>query len=95
MEQMAERLHMSPRTLHRHLVDAGSSYQDILDDVRRRLAIEFLRNTELSIDEVSARVGFSDASNFRKAFKKWTGKLPGEFRLTMQGHGPAATEQTT
>lgn len=59
---------------------AGSGYQDILDDVRRSLAEEFLRNTGLSIEEIAARTGFSDASNFRKAFRKWTGELPAEYR---------------
>ena len=88
MDQMAEQLHMSPRTLHRRLIAAGSSYQEILDDVRRRLAIEFLRNTDLTIEEVSERVGFSDASNFRKAFKKWTGTVPAEYRKPVLVKGP-------
>lgn len=70
----------SPRTLHRRLAEAGSGYHDILDDVRRRLAEEFLRNIGLSIEEIAARTGFSDASNFRKAFRKWTGELPAEYR---------------
>jgi AraC-like DNA-binding protein len=81
VEQMAARLHVSPRTLHRRLVEAGTGYQEILDDVRRRLAEEFLRNTALSIDEIAARTGFSDASNFRKAFRKWTGEPPADYRL--------------
>ena len=80
VEQMAATLCISPRTLHRRLSDVHCSYQDIVDDVRRRLSEEFLRNTDMSIDEVSARVGFSDASNFRKAFKKWTGRLPTDYR---------------
>lgn len=81
VEQMAERLHVSPRTLHRRLVDAGTGYQEILNDVRCRLAQEFLRNTGLSVEEIAARTGFSDASNFRKAFRKWTGELPVDYRL--------------
>ena len=80
VDAMADRLHVSPRTLHRRLVEAGTSYQDILDDVRRRLAQEFLRDTGLSVEEVAERTGFSDASNFRKAFRKWTGEQPAEFR---------------
>lgn len=80
VEQMAARLHVSPRTLHRRLVDAGTGYQEILNDVRCRLAEEFLRNTGLSVEEIAARTGFSDASNFRKAFRKWTGELPADYR---------------
>ncbi|MEJ8855821.1 AraC family transcriptional regulator [Variovorax robiniae] len=71
-EQMAERLHLSTRTLHRRLFEAGTSYQNIIDGVRKRLAIEFLERTELSVGEIAERTGFSDVSNFRKAFRKWT-----------------------
>jgi AraC-like DNA-binding protein len=79
-EQMAEQLHLSTRTLHRRLVDAGTSYQAIIDRIRERLAIEFLERTDLSVDEIAERSGFSDVSNFRKAFKKWTGQTPAYFR---------------
>lgn len=81
VEQMAARLHISARTLHRRLVDADTGYQEILNDVRCRLAEEFLRNTGLGVEEIASRTGFSDASNFRKAFKKWTGELPVDYRL--------------
>ncbi|MGO4395745.1 AraC family transcriptional regulator [Variovorax sp. M-6] len=80
VDQMAERLHLSARTLHRRLVEAGTSYQAILDGIRERLAIEFLERTDLSVEEIAERSGFSDVSNFRKAFKKWTGQTPGYFR---------------
>ena len=79
-EQMAQRLHLSPRTLHRRLVEAGTSYQAIIDGLRERLAIEFLERTDLSVDEIAERSGFSDVSNFRKAFKKWTGQTPAYYR---------------
>jgi AraC-like DNA-binding protein len=77
---VAARINVSPRTLHRRLAESGNSYQAILDDVRRRLAEEYLRNTALSIEEIAARTGFSEASNFRKAFKKWTDELPADYR---------------
>lgn len=80
IEKMAAQLNLSSRTLHRHLADAGTGYQKIVDDVRRRLAEEFLINTGLNIEEIAERTGFSDASNFRKAFRKWTGEAPAEFR---------------
>jgi AraC-like DNA-binding protein len=79
-EEMAERLHLSPRTLHRRLAEAGTGYQDILDGIRSRLAVEFLERTGLSIDQIAERSGFSDVSNFRKAFKKWTGQSPAHYR---------------
>lgn len=80
IEKMAAHLNLSSRTMHRHLAEAGTGYQKIVDDVRRRLAEEFLINTSLSIEEIAERTGFSDASNFRKAFRKWTGEAPAEFR---------------
>jgi AraC-like DNA-binding protein len=79
-EDIAERLHLSTRTLHRRLADAGVGYQDILDGLRQRLAIEFLERTSLSVEQIAERSGFSDASNFRKAFKKWTGESPAVYR---------------
>ncbi|MDM0011728.1 AraC family transcriptional regulator [Variovorax sp. J22P168] len=79
-EQMAEQLHLSTRTLHRRLVDAGTSYQQIIDGLRERLAIEFLERTDLSVQEIAERSGYSDVSNFRKAFRKWTGLTPAHFR---------------
>jgi AraC-like DNA-binding protein len=79
-EQMAEQLNLSTRTLHRRLVEAGTTYQALIDGIRERLAVEFLERTDLSVDEIAERSGFSDVSNFRKAFKKWTGQTPGYFR---------------
>jgi len=79
-DAMAARLGLSVRTLHRRLADEGQHYQRIIDDVRRSLAIEFLENTSLTVDEIAGRVGFSEASNFRKAFRKWTGHAPAHFR---------------
>ena len=80
VEAIAPRLGMSPRTLHRRLAEEGQSYQVVLDDLRRAMAIEFLETTHLSIETIAVRVGFSDAANFRKAFHKWTGRSPSSFR---------------
>ncbi len=79
-DQMAARLGLSVRTLHRRLAEQGQQYQRIVDDVRRSLAVEFLENTSLTVEEIAGRVGFSEASNFRKAFRKWTGQAPAHFR---------------
>ena len=79
-EEVAEELGLSLRTLHRRLAQEGLSYQSVLDNVRRSIATEFLENTHLMIDEVAERVGFADATSFRKAFRKWTGHSPTHYR---------------
>ncbi|MGR4869717.1 AraC family transcriptional regulator [Variovorax sp. LARHSF232] len=79
-EAMAKRLGHSVRTLHRRLADESTTYQEIVDQVRRSLAIEYLQGTAMTVEEIAERVGFSEASNFRKAFKRWTGQPPGHFR---------------
>jgi len=89
-DEMAERLHLSPRTLHRRLADIGTGYQEILDGIRSRVAVEFLERTGLSIDQIAERSGFSDVSNFRKAFKKWTGQSPAYYRERSTRPGAAA-----
>ena len=78
--EIASELGLSLRTLHRKLAEDGLSYQSVLDGMRRSLATELLENTHMVIDQVAERVGFSDATSFRKAFKKWTGRSPSDFR---------------
>ena len=80
LDEMATRLGLSVRTLQRRLTELGRHYQEIVDEVRQALAIEFLTQTTLSVEEVGQRVGFSEATNFRKAFRKWTGQAPGHYR---------------
>ncbi len=80
MEMVAARLATTVRTLHRKLRAEGASFTDILDDVRCNLAKEYLRSTELSIDDISELVGFSESPHFRRAFRRWTGSTPAKFR---------------
>ena len=56
------------------------SYQELLDEVRRNLAVDYLSNSLLSVEQIAELVGYGEAANFRKAFRKWTGKAPSEFR---------------
>lgn len=80
IEPVARRLALSPRTLRRRLGEEGTSFQEILRDVRSELAIAYLRETRMTIDDIAERTGFSDAANFRHAFKRWTGKAPSAYR---------------
>jgi AraC-like DNA-binding protein len=80
IESISKELAMHPRTLRRKLEAESTSYRDLLADVRRGLAIEYLRKTRMTTEEISSRLGYSDAANFRHAFARWTGKTPHEYR---------------
>jgi AraC-like DNA-binding protein len=80
LEQMAETLRLTPQTLRRRLRDEGGGYQRIKDDLRRDAAIGLLERSGLPLQEVALRLGFSEPSTFHRAFKKWTGVAPGEYR---------------
>lgn len=80
MEAVAQVLKMTSRTLRRRLEAEGTSFVAIVDDVRCSLATEYLKTTKMSTDDIAMLVGFSDAANFRRALKRWTGKGPGELR---------------
>ena len=85
LADMARSLGLSGRTLQRRLTARGRNYQELVDEVRTALASEYLRQTTLSVEEVGQRVGFSEASNFRKAFRKWTGQAPAAYRSVHAG----------
>jgi AraC-like DNA-binding protein len=76
---VATQLRMSERTLRRRLQDEGTSYQEILDEVRAQLARHYLTKEKRGIDEVGFLLGFSDQSAFTKAFRRWTGQTPADF----------------
>lgn len=84
VEWVAGRLHMSSRSLQRRLRDAGTSFQDLLDRLRRDLALRYLADG-LAVAEVAFLVGFTEASNFHRAFKRWTGMTPTQARRRADG----------
>ena len=72
---------MSARTLQRRLGELGTSYQDLLDDVRRRAARRLLANTDLGTGEVAFLLGFEEANSFTRAFQGWERTTPAKWRL--------------
>jgi AraC-like DNA-binding protein len=80
IEHVASALCMTSRTLSRKLAREGVTFSDLLARVRHALALDYLRTTRLSIEEIADALGFSDANSFRQAFRRWTGKSPTEFR---------------
>ena len=79
-QQIASALHVSNRTLQRKLKDEGTSFMDLLQDTRLQLARKYLRQPSRSVVETSYLLGFSEPSTFSRAFKRWTGVAPAEFR---------------
>ena len=80
LEAVADALFMTSRTLRRHLSQEGTSYSDLLNGIRRSLAIDYLTTTPLSTEDIAATLGFADSASFRHAFKRWTGKTPAGYR---------------
>lgn len=80
LEDVARELHLAPTTLRRRLEGEGTSYQGVKDELRRDAAIHHLCASRLSIAEIASRLGFQETSAFHRAFKRWSGVRPGEYR---------------
>lgn len=80
MEQVAQALCMTARTLRRHLQAEGVTFAELRDEVRIALADEFLKSAQLSIEQVAERLGYAESTSFIHAFKRWHGVTPHVFR---------------
>ena len=85
-EGIAQTLNTSLRSLQRRLRDEDTSFKSLLSETQQELALQYMRDTSRSIGEITYLLGFSEPSNFTRAFKRWTGKSPGEFRSHYQAH---------
>jgi AraC-like DNA-binding protein len=85
LSEVAGRLFLSTRTLRRRLEDAQTSYQEIVGEIRRDLALRYLTQTSLSTEAIAEILGYSDTANFRQAFKRWTGESPQQYRRSGTG----------
>jgi AraC-like DNA-binding protein len=79
-EEIARGVAMSTRTLQRNLSAEGTMYSRLVDDTRRELAMSYVLDNRYSLAEVAYLLGFSGGNNFTRAFRRWTGKAPSEFR---------------
>jgi AraC-like DNA-binding protein len=77
---IATELGMSLRTLGRKLAEEGTTFKDVLDDLRRRLALQYITGRDLSLADVALLLGFSETPVFHRAFRRWTGQTPLEYR---------------
>jgi AraC-like DNA-binding protein len=81
LEAVAREMHASARTVQRRLAEAGTTYQRLVDEMRRRLALRCIQSPhKLSIVEIACLLGFRDESSFRRSFRKWTGQSPTQAR---------------
>jgi AraC-like DNA-binding protein len=85
LDAVAASLRMSGRTLRRRLGDEGTTFQDILDEFRRELALRYLDDPTLSVTEVAFLLAYGDTAAFTKAFRRWTGRTPSAARARKTG----------
>lgn len=80
LEQVAQRLNSTPWIVRRKLQTESLSFQQVLNDTRKGLAVSYVSDTALSLGEIAYLLGFGSSVAFQRAFKRWTGKAPGQFR---------------
>jgi AraC-like DNA-binding protein len=86
VESVAKQLAVSPRTLQRRLERAGTTFGALCDDARRAAALAQLRDPRVPIKEAAFRLGFSEPSTFYRAFRRWTGDTPANYRASTHQH---------
>lgn len=77
---IAEKLGMGNRTLQRKLLEEGTHYKDVLNELRLELALHYLKNTRLSLETIAEKLGYAEARSFYRSFKQWTGRTAGSYR---------------
>lgn len=85
LEDVAQRLAMSPRSLRRRLEEEGSSYRELVENERRQLAVRLLEGTAMKLDEMALQLGYGDTASFTRAFRRWFDCAPGEYRRSHAG----------
>ncbi|MEY4429595.1 MAG: hypothetical protein RLZZ182_2284 [Pseudomonadota bacterium] len=80
LEDLAHSLQMTPRSLQRRLAELGTSFRDLIHEVRHQLALEYLRQPHHSISDIAYLLGFAEVSAFTRAFRRWTGVSPTAWR---------------
>jgi AraC-like DNA-binding protein len=87
--QVAKHFSLSTRTLRRHLKEIGTSYRELLEEVRYAEACRYLSSTGLTVQAIAGQLGYADARSFRTAFRRWAGLTPAAFRLQITAaHSP-------
>lgn len=85
LEQVANTMHLSVRSLQRRLAEQNANFQHVLAKTRQHLACQYLQDSNLSFADVGFLLGYSESGTFQRAFKQWTGQTPAQFRLDQHG----------
>ena len=93
-ENVAQQLNLTIRNMQRRLKEVGVTYQSILDDSREALALNLIKDKSIPLYEISFLVGFTEPSAFYKAFRRWTGKRPGDYRQAVSDLDKADATQS-
>ena len=80
IEQVAQAMHLSERTLQRRLKEHGTTFLGVLDSLRAQLALEYIDNPKLALGEIAYLLGYAELTVFIRCFKRWTGTTPGDYR---------------
>lgn len=92
LAEIAANQHISPRTLIRRLKRGNTSYQAILEDVRKTMAVDYLLHSGMSVASIAYRLGYQDPSNFGRAFKSWFGVPPGSYRSRVSAQSSLSSQ---
>ena len=84
-EDVASQLAMAPRSLHRRLTEEGTSFRNLVEAERKQLAGQLLESTEMKQDDLAFQLGYGDSTAFARAFRRWFGKSPSEYRKLSKG----------
>jgi AraC-like DNA-binding protein len=84
LDEICEQLSLSRRTLQRRLKDHGIEYSSLVEDVRRELALSYIKDSDYSMTEISLLVGYAESGSFTRAFRRWTGHSPQQYRSSNQ-----------
>lgn len=85
LDAVAREIHVSSRTLRRKLRQEGTSFREVLGEVRKNLALDYLERSSLGMNEIALLLGYDNAANFSCAFRRWIGNAPGRYRATRSG----------
>lgn len=94
LEEVASALHISQRQLQRNLNKEGTSFSDVVEQERRQRVHELLLQTDMTLEKIADTAGFLEYASFHRAFRRWTGTTPGQYRKSLRKMRDDRLEET-